>query len=115
MATVSLTATSPLTPHLDWVLERLVPGEMPNRIAVAAVPEDDSGVGRGRGERDLDPLTGVQPDTFEHDRLPDGLLAHHDLWYRHVRCHKKESFITLAKPGTCDVYWQDLSRGTSRR
>ena len=71
-----------------------------DRIAVAAIPEDDSGVGRGRGERDLDPLTRVKPHTFEHDRLPDGLLANHDPLYRHVRCHKMESIIMRNKPVT---------------
>ena len=64
-------------------------GHRGDRVATLADAEDDAGV-RGRGgEHHTNRLARMQPNTFQADRLPDGVLSHDRVGEEQRECHSR--------------------------
>ena len=64
-------------------------GHRGDRVATLADAEDDAGV-RGRGgEHHTNRLARMQPNTFQADRLPDGVLSHDRVGEEQRECQSR--------------------------
>ena len=61
-----------------------------DRIAVLTYAEDDAGIGGTGGQRHANSLAGVQSNTFQADRLTDGVLSHDRAENEQPGCHTQD-------------------------
>src|SRR6266850_5990736 len=59
-------------------------------IAVLTDAEDDAGIGGTWGQRHANSLAAVQPNTFQADRLTDGVLSHDRAEKEQPGCHTRD-------------------------